>query len=185
MASAFSHAITALAIGKVYTRNNISVKPATIGMVCSAIPDLDAIGYWVGVPYQSVWGHRGITHSFLFAIILSAVAIKLFYPAQVLFSKIYWLKWFYFFSATASHGILDAMTNGGLGVAFFAPFENSRYFFPFRPVLVSPISVTGFLSERGIAVMKSEFIWIWIPSLILIGSSALMKKIKYFDNGKF
>ena len=26
----------------------------------------------------------------------------------------------YFFLATASHGVLDAMTNGGLGVAFFA-----------------------------------------------------------------
>jgi inner membrane protein len=36
--------------------------------------------------------------------------------------------------ATASHGILDAFTNGGLGVAFFAPFDKTRYFFPVTPM---------------------------------------------------
>lgn len=184
MASAFSHAIAALAIGKVYTQNNLSIKTATIGMVCSVIPDLDAIGYWMGVPYESVWGHRGITHSFFFAMLFSLAVIKVLYPAQLLFSKIYWLKWIYFFAATSSHGILDAITNGGLGVAFFAPFENSRYFFPFRPVQVSQISITGFFSTRGVTVLQSEIMWIWLPSLILIGCSFLMKKIKYFDNGK-
>jgi hypothetical protein len=36
----------------------------------------------------------------------------------------------HFSFVTASHGMLDAMTDGGLGVAFFAPFDNARYFFP-------------------------------------------------------
>jgi len=52
-----------------------------------------------------------------------------------------WL-WLYFFLATASRGILDAMTNVGLGVAFFSPFNDIRYFFPWYPILVSPISLT-------------------------------------------
>jgi hypothetical protein len=34
------------------------------------------------------------------------------------------------FLATAGHGLLDAMTNGGLGLAFFSPFDNHRYFLP-------------------------------------------------------
>jgi len=75
--------------------------------------------------------------------------------------------WTYFFVATASHGFLDAMTNGGLGVAFFSPFDNTRYFLPWRPIVVSPISVNRFFSERGLAVLQSELLWIWIPAGLL------------------
>ena len=62
--------------------------------------------------------------------------------------------------------ILDSMRNGGLGVAFFAPFENSRYFLPWRPIEVSPIGVRAFFTPRGLTVLQSEFLWIWIPSVI-------------------
>ena len=70
----------------------------------------------------------------------------------------------YFFFCTASHGVLDAMTNGGLGVAFFSPFDTTRYFFPVRPVLVSPIGVSEFFSAYGVRILASEAIWIWLPS---------------------
>jgi membrane-bound metal-dependent hydrolase YbcI (DUF457 family) len=73
--------------------------------------------------------------------------------------------WLYFFLATASHGVLDAFTNGGLGVAFFAPFHNARYFFPVTPIEVSPISVRAFFTARGARVMASELIWIWLPAI--------------------
>lgn len=73
----------------------------------------------------------------------------------------------YFFFATASHGVLDAMSNGGLGVAFFAPFDNTRYFFPFRPVEVSPLSIEAFFSTSGLAILWNELLWIWLPSLLL------------------
>jgi inner membrane protein len=83
-----------------------------------------------------------------------------------------WL-WLYFFLATASHGFLDAVTNGGLGVAFFSPFDNTRYFLPWHPIAVSPISLTRFFSGRGTAVLQSEFIWIWIP----VGLLAVLKLV--------
>jgi hypothetical protein len=41
------------------------------------------------------------------------------------------------------------MTDGGLGAAFFAPFDNKRYFLPWRPIQVSPISVHRFFTPRG------------------------------------
>jgi inner membrane protein len=78
--------------------------------------------------------------------------------------------WIYFFLATASHGLLDAMTDGGLGVAFFSPFSNTRCFLPWTPIRVSPIGVGRFFSERGLAVIQSELFWIWLPSAILITS---------------
>jgi inner membrane protein len=83
----------------------------------------------------------------------------------------WWSLCAYFFAVTASHGLLDAVTNGGLGIAFFAPFDGTRYFLPWRPVEVSPIGLAAFFTARGLEVLKSEFVWIWIPaSVIFLGA---------------
>ncbi len=177
MASAFSHAIASIAIGKISFLQRMDKKFWLLGMFCAVIPDADAIGFKFGIPYESVWGHRGITHSFLFAILLSVVIVHFFYTEEKRLSK----KWFglfsFFFFATASHPILDAMTTGGLGVAFFAPFDNTRFFFPFRPIQVSPIGIASFFSEWGWRVLKSEFIWVWIPSFVIIAVSYSVRKL--------
>src|SRR5262249_56911140 len=76
--------------------------------------------------------------------------------------------WAFFFLTTASHGVLDAMTNGGLGVAFFAPFSNARYFFPWRPIVVSPISVGEFFGPPGPRVMWSALGSVWVPSAVVV-----------------
>jgi inner membrane protein len=82
----------------------------------------------------------------------------------------------YFLVATASHGLLDAMTDGGLGVAFFSPFDNHRYFLPWRPIHVSPIGVGRFFSERGLAVLQTELLWIWLPAALLAVSAWLLRR---------
>jgi inner membrane protein len=51
------------------------------------------------------------------------------------------------FFSTISHGILDAITTGGRGVGFFIPFDNTRYFLPFKGIKVSPSSPGDILSE--------------------------------------
>jgi inner membrane protein len=60
------------------------------------------------------------------------------------------------------------MTDGGLGVAFFSPVDNTRYFLPFNPIRVSPIGISRFFSARGFAVIRSELLWIWLPTVLLI-----------------
>ncbi len=59
------------------------------------------------------------------------------------------------------------MTAGGLGVPFFSPFTNARYFFPWCPIRVSPIGLSRFFTERGLEVLQSELLWIWLPSALL------------------
>jgi inner membrane protein len=73
--------------------------------------------------------------------------------------------------AAASHGLLDAVTNGGLGVAFLSPFDTTRHFFPYRPVDVSPINVARFLQGRGLVVLASELKWIILAALALAGAA--------------
>jgi inner membrane protein len=63
--------------------------------------------------------------------------------------------------------LLDAMTTGGIGVALLAPFDVTRYFFPWRPIAVSPIGIARFFSERGVAVLLNEAVWVGLPCLLL------------------
>ena len=71
------------------------------------------------------------------------------------------------------------MTNGGLGVAFFAPLSETRYSLRWRPIVVSPISVYGFVGRRGLRVMWSELGWIWLPAaLIFLAGLALWRGSK-------
>ena len=75
----------------------------------------------------------------------------------------------FLFVAIGSHGVLDALTNGGLGVALLWPASGDRFFAPeaLRVIEVSPIGLTPFLSARGVAVLESELWWIWLPALAL------------------
>jgi inner membrane protein len=138
-----------------------------LGVACSVLPDLDVVSFRFGVPYGHLLGHRGLSHSIAFAVFLSTCLAWLL-PLQVQPTQASRLMIFGFLLlSTLSHGILDAMTSGGLGVAFFAPIDNTRYFFAWRPIRVSPISVSGFFSERGVQVLQSELRWVWLPAASL------------------
>lgn len=175
MASALSHAVVALSIGTCFYQPCIPKRVWVIGAVCSVLPDLDVIGFRFGIRYGDFWGHRGFTHSLTFAALLAAAVVIFGFrrgvPGLSQFSM-----WAYFFLATASHGLLDAMTDGGLGVAFFAPFDNRRYFLPWTPIRVSPIGLRSFFTRRGLAVLPSELLWVWLPAALLAASAWVLRR---------
>lgn len=170
MPSAFSHAIAAVAIGTVTVAGPTRARLWTLGAVCAVLPDLDVVHISLGIPYEHMLGHRGLSHSLFAAAILASVMTGLVrwrWPESATTARL----WVLFCLTTASHGVLDAMTTGGLGVAFFAPFSETRYFLPWQPIVVSPISIRGFFSEWGVRVMWSELGWVWLPSaaIVLVG----------------
>lgn len=144
--------------------------------VCAALPDADVIGFGLGIRYSDLLGHRGLTHSLAFALAVGFLVVLLFFRNMDLGAREWWTLIAYFFIVTASHGVLDAMTNGGLGIAFFSPFSNERYFFPWRPIEVSPLGVGNFLA-RGAEVMLSEIKWIWIPSGLVVLTAYLLRRV--------
>lgn len=166
VASAFSHALVAMAMGKSFPRFILTWPVLIAGMACSILPDLDVIGFHFGTQYGDLWGHRGLTHSLFFAGLLSAALVALWDRRRPSVNKT--ALFCYLFLCTASHGVLDAMTNGGLGVAFFSPFDTTRYFFPIRPVAVSPIGIDEFFTEYGLQVLANEALWIWLPTGIAL-----------------
>jgi len=160
-----THALAGAAIAQMLGPCSRRGRITATAAVCAMLPDLDVIGLGYGVPYESLFGHRGFTHSLLFAgIIAIAVAVPFWNRKKPGES---WQALTCLFLATASHGILDALTNGGLGIAFLAPFDDTRYFFAVTPIEVSPLSARAFLTLRGVSVLWSEIGWVWCPALVV------------------
>jgi inner membrane protein len=176
MASAFGHAALGYALGRISFQKT-PAKIILLCIACTVIPDADVLGFVFHIPYASAFGHRGFTHSIFFAVLLSLLIIYIFFRKKNDLEMNKTSLFALFFLCTVSHGLLDAMTTGGLGVEFFFPFDTSRYFLPWRPIKVSPLGVSNFFSEWGIMVLKNEFIWIGIPSILLISTRILINRI--------
>ena len=168
MPTIFSHSLAAVALGSAYPERKLPPRFWVLAALCAALPDVDVLGFTLGLSRDDVLSHRGFTHSLFFAAGIGFLIVVAFFSNWEKFSKRWWTLIAFFFIVTASHGVLDAMTNGGRGIAFFAPFSDTRYFFPWRPIEVSPLGLDRFLSGRGLEVMISEFKWIWIPSGLLV-----------------
>lgn len=138
----------------------LPTRVAVAGAIVTILPDLDVVSFRLGIPYEHPFGHRGFTHSIVFAMIVALLGtwtLRLREHRRATFT--------FLFLCAMSHPILDAMTDGGLGIAFFAPFDNTRYFFPWTPIRVSPIGA-GFFSARGLETLRSELMWVWVPCVV-------------------
>jgi len=173
MASVLSHPAVPLALSVALGPSRMPPGLTALACAASVLPDIDSVGFAAGIPYGHPLGHRGFTHSLSFALLAAAAATAL---AKRLGASPA-MAFAVLFVSTASHGLLDAMTTGGLGVALLSPFSNRRYFFPWRPILVSPIGILSFVSERGLAVLRSELAWIWLPAAALAAAGALLRKL--------
>jgi inner membrane protein len=141
-------------------------------VIASLLPDLDVAGFAFGLRFTGALGHRGLTHSLAFALALGLLALaaapRLRARRDIAFIAV--------FLAVLSHIALDAATSGGSGVAFFWPFDETRHFFPWRPILVSPFSPRQFFSSWGAQIMLSELRWVWLPCAAFAFSGFLLRR---------
>jgi inner membrane protein len=119
----------------------------------SFLPDADVIGFALGVGYGDEWGHRGASHSLAFALMLGTV-VGVLAPR---FHRPAWRTGVTAVLTLATHGLLDTLTVGGLGIALLWPFDLTRYFAPWTPIPVSPIGF-GYLSPYGLYVAMFELV---------------------------
>ncbi len=168
MPSIVSHTVVGLAGGSIFPVKNLPQRFWVLSIICPVLSDADSISFSFGIPYGHFFGHRGFFHSLFFAFILAIFVVCLFFREHKVFSRRWFLFVFYFFLLTATHDILDAFTNGGLGIALLSPFDTTRYFFPWQPIQVSPIGIAAFFSPWGLRVIMSEIIWVWLPSISLV-----------------
>jgi inner membrane protein len=176
--SAITHAVVSISSGLAISKGRAPKRFWALSMICAMLPDLDVLTLKLGISYGDFWGHRGFFHSIFFAVLLGLLIATVFFRKEGCFSKS-WLFYALYFSAVSStHGILDAFTNGGLGIALLSPFKNERYFFWATPISVSPLSVKAFISGKGIAILKNEIMWVWLPSIFV----AIIGKLSFSHN---
>ena len=161
MPTIISHAAVPFALGTGLGDKRIPRALLLFGIFASMLPDADVALFRFGATYNDVWSHRGFSHSLGFAVFLGLLA------ALLLRKTVQPLIAFAFAASSAgSHGLLDMLTNGGHGVAFLWPLSDQRYFFDWRPIQVSPLAATRFLTKAA-AVAKSELVCIWLPLIIV------------------
>ena len=163
MATPFSHLAVPLALAVALGPDTVPPGLLALAMICAVLPDIDALGLWLGIPYEHPFGHRGFTHSLPFAAALAGAGVLLAPALAADPSTAFGVL----LASAASHGLIDAMTNGGLGIALFSPFSQRRHFLPWRVIEVSPLRPTALFSRHGLRVLRSELRWVWAPCGVL------------------
>jgi inner membrane protein len=157
VASPWTHAIAGAAIGTLYQDPFQRRRVIALTAMCAALPDLDLIGWPLGISPSALLGHRGLTHSIPVAILLGSAATALL-PTLAKRQKL--IAAGVLILATITHGVLDALTTyAPTGPAFWAPFSNARYRFAWQP-----LSGTGGLHTA----FGEEILYVWLPALLLV-----------------
>lgn len=162
MATPLSHLAVPLALTAALGSDLVPPGLMALAMLCAVLPDIDALGLWLGIPYDHPFGHRGFAHSLPFALALAGAGTLL---APALGADPLIALGLLLISAV-SHGLIDGMTNGGLGIGFFSPFSRRRYFLPWRVIEVSPLRPSALFTRQGLRVLGSELRWVWAPCVV-------------------
>jgi inner membrane protein len=178
MPTILTHAVVGVGLGRVFTPRRMPVSFWLTAAGLAMLPDLDVLAFRLGIPYHAALGHRGFSHSLCFALLAGLAAATLTY-------RRFGCRWpdllGFFFVVTASHGILDAFTNGGLGIAFFLPLDDRRYFFPWTPITVSPLGAYA-LTPQGSRLLRqavlSELLWVWVPTAVLVAGVEVVRRLR-------
>ncbi|HLZ86362.1 MAG TPA: metal-dependent hydrolase [Puia sp.] len=122
-----THIVLGAAIGEVLGGRKLGRKALLIGAIANSLPDIDFLAsFWLPAA-RDVWAHRGITHSFLFLLIMT--------PALSFFASRIWpgsgmtrRDWYRFFGwQLFTHIFIDAFNAYGTG--WFEPFSHQRIAF--------------------------------------------------------
>ena len=173
MPTVLTHPAVPIALAVGLGSDVIPRKLLVAGIVASVLPDLDVLAFRLGIPYGADFGHRGFSHSVMAALIVAVIGAFFFRRT----GRTPLVPFLFLFVAMVSHGVLDAFTNGGLGIAFLWPWSDERFFAPVRVIDVASIGVSRFLSHRGLVVMRSEIVWVWLP---LLGSAAVAATFRWW-----
>lgn len=120
-----THIVTGACIGEVFAGKKLGKKAMLWGAAAQTLPDIDVVtSWWMNIP-DGLLAHRGFTHSFLFAI-LSTALIAFFAERWHRPHNISYTKWYMFILLEIGvHLFLDVQTAYGTGL--MEPFTHTRY----------------------------------------------------------
>ena len=181
VATTFTHAVVGGALSVLGPERVPRVRLAAIGALLAVLPDLDVLAFAADIPYGHWLGHRGFLHSLPFALGAGLLVASITFPELPRLSRTWWAVALLLALATASHGLLDALTDAGLGVGFLVPFDDTRVFLPWRPLPTSPVGIGAFFRGPGAAILAQEIALVWLPVLLLVGGLVLARRSRRPD----
>lgn len=181
--ASIGHVAIGLAARKLHSRE-VPAPWSRVTSMClwsalSLLPDADVLAFRFGIPYGDPFGHRGATHSLCFAVLIALGAYAIARATKLPPLRTALLTG----AVVASHGLIDSMTDGGLGCALLWPFSNERFFSPWTPIPVAPIGL-HFLSMRGARVAGTELVIFAIPLFYGLWPSARSRPSFHALRGK-
>ena len=155
-------------MGEAFAGRTVGKKAMLWGILAQSIPDIDFLAaFWLNTE-DNLMAHRGITHSILFAVLITPVIAGManhwHRPHNISFRR-----WFLFIgSVILMHIFLDAFNNYGVG--WFEPFNPVRV--SFNTIYVADLF---FSLAPGIALLLLVILskknkhrnWIWQLGLII------------------
>lgn len=166
MATLFTHAFFGAGTAYAMSQPHKPCRKFLFGsVVCQCLPDLDVLSYLFHIAPPHPLGHRGLTHSCVFALV-AAILVTLCCSRQLKpFSRRWWSLYGWFFLIAFAHGILDAMVDDRLGVAFLWPWTTQHYHLPWRPFLDYPLEASALVS---MSLWTTVFLELQFCSLLVV-----------------
>ncbi|RYY60500.1 MAG: metal-dependent hydrolase [Chitinophagaceae bacterium] len=122
-----THIALGACIGEAFAGKKIGRPALAWGGLAHSLPDIDFLsGLWLDAP-AALLAHRGITHSWFFVLVVSALLVfpfRLSHPKRQMKSGFVFL---FFSSAMGLHILLDSLNNYGTG--WWEPFNHTRVSF--------------------------------------------------------
>ncbi|WLT31049.1 metal-dependent hydrolase [Geothrix sp. PMB-07] len=174
MSSLFGHALAGLAISAACTRSRPPRRVWAFAVACAVAPDLDWFMEFFQLSQRASLAHRGISHSLLAALLIAVAAMLIGFRPQLRSARL----WTCMLAASFSHGLLDACTFGGTGVAFLLPFSNARFVGAWQPIFVSPIPLSGKLLDWLLFSLGTEIVWIGLPAAVVFFAPQTMQRLR-------
>lgn len=149
----------------------------------SLLPDLDVLALrWL--PYSHPLSHRGFWHSLPFAALATLGMTAMLFWAGVgrLRRANMPAVWGVAALVMASHGLLDALTDGGLGVALWSPLSQGRHFFAWQPIPVAWLSPARIFSPymRGVYGIELALFGPFCLAAWVLSAKALEQRLSRF-----
>ena len=166
MPTIFTHAAVPLCLGLGLGSKVIPRGLLLAGMGLAMLPDADVLAFKFGVAYGDVLGHRGFTHSLLFAFVVPLLVAWLGHKR---FKASLARCWAFLTLSLLSHSLLDSITTGGKGVGWLWPWSDERFFAPWQVIKVAPFALSRYTTPYGHQVILSELMWVWLPGVVVMG----------------
>jgi inner membrane protein len=163
--ASIGHVAVGLLVGRACEAKTTKEKIITMSLFggLGLLPDADALLVAAGSEYEGQFGHRGFSHSLLFALTAATIV---FFVARRWGSRP-WFTAFLAFLAVGSHGLMDSMTYRTRGIPFLWPFSEDRFQLPWRPIPPAPFG-EHFFSRRGVDVMGIEMVYFLPLTLVAL-----------------